>query len=142
MLPSAEGSGHPARAYFQSCPACQVGSGPSPGSAVLVPSGIGGALLPALALAATCLLACLQDMSWMLIQHRRGGVQYADSRALKGQTVPPQPLAASGGWRRGGSHFPGSWRVCVLPLVGASTPPVTQRTQWELARRDLGSVGP
>ena len=71
-----------------------------------------------------------------------GGVQYADSRALKGQTVPPQPLAASGGWRRGGSHFPGSWRVCVLPLVGASTPPVTQRTQWELARRDRGLWDP
>lgn len=36
------------------------------------PREFGGALLPALALSVTCLLACLQDMSWMLIQHRRG----------------------------------------------------------------------
>ena len=45
---------------------------PHPGLLCPPPREFGGTLLPALALAVTCLLACLQDTSWMLIRHRRG----------------------------------------------------------------------
>ena len=127
LLPSVEGSRSPTRAYFQSRQPCQVGSGPSRVCRARSPGALGALSCLLWVLAVNCPLACLQDMSWMFIQHQEG--QYAASRALKGQTVPPRSLAASGSQRRGGSHFTRSWRVCVLPLVGASTPPVMQRTQ-------------
>ena len=42
---------------------------------------------------------------------------------FEGAGSAPGTLAASGGRRRGGSHFTGSWQVCVSPPVRAPTPP-------------------
>lgn len=102
---------------------------PPPGSAVPVPPGIWGRS-PACS-GSRCDLSPCVPAGHELDAHSAsaGGGAVCSFPRSKGQTVPSQPLAASGGWRRGGSHFPGSWRVCVLPLVGVSVPPVTQRTQ-------------